>query len=233
MAASKIGLHVWLGSITVLWSLQPLLLSHARGVLVLGMVTAMLALLGWLTGWSLLVVWSGGLGLCNLTLALVLTSHPPDLWVGLSAGITLLALLDGSHRLAYLRHCRLTPGVMAALLGTFVRLSGLTLVAGLVLGLLLVPLGQQSAGTTLAGLLTIAGACLFVGSLAAFLLYTSRWPNDHVLGAVNTSRVPNRPEADAMQRCPPPNWRGNGGAQHYHPGEARFKSRDAAEKRRG
>jgi len=32
--------------------------------------------------------------------------------------------------------------------------------------------------------------------------------------AVNTQQVPKRSETHAMPRCPPPNWRGNCGAQH-------------------
>jgi hypothetical protein len=175
MAANKIGLSIWLGAITGLWSFQPLLLSHTQSVLILSIATAIFALLGWLTGPPLLAIWSGGLGLSNLTLALVLTPHPPNLWVGLSAGITLLALVDGSHRFAYLRHCWLAPGVVAASLGTFVRLSGLTLAAGIVLGLLIASWGHQPGSTSAAGFVAIAGACIFAGSLAAFLLYTSRW----------------------------------------------------------
>ena len=74
MAASKIGLAIWLGGVTLLWALQPLLWSHARGVLVLSIVTALLALLAWLIKLPLLITWSGAVGLCNLTLALILTS---------------------------------------------------------------------------------------------------------------------------------------------------------------
>jgi hypothetical protein len=177
MAPNKIGLSVWLGSITLFWALHPLLLSHARGVLVLSVVTATLALLGWLTGLSLLVIWSAGLGLCNLTLALVLTSYPPNLWAGLSAGITLYALVDGSHRFTYLRRCWLAPGVIAAILGTFVRISGLTFVAGIMLGLLIVSLEYQPVDASTIKLLTLTGVCMFVGFLAIFLLYTSRWPD--------------------------------------------------------
>jgi hypothetical protein len=125
---------------------------------------------------QLLVVWSGALGLFNLTLTLVLTSQPPNLWVGLSAGITLLALLDGSQRWAYLRHCRVEPGVLAVWLGVFLRLTGLSLVAGITLALLVVNLPTQGEITSSAALLTIAGAGLFVGLLALLLLYTSRWP---------------------------------------------------------
>ncbi len=173
MAASKIGLGIWLGGVTLLWALQPLLWSHARGVLVLSIVTALLALLAWLFKLPLLITWSGAVGLCNLTLALILTSQPPNLWAGLSAGITLLALMDGSHRFTYLRHCWLAPGVVMALLSPFVLLSGLTLAVGMALSFI-IPLAHQSVGTSAAGFVTITGACLLVGFLALFLLRTSR-----------------------------------------------------------
>jgi hypothetical protein len=176
MVASKTGLACWLGAITLVWSLHPLLFSQARGVVMLIMITAGLALLGWLTSMQFLVVWSGGLGLFNLTLTLVLTSHPPNLWVGLSAGITLLALLDGSQRFAYLRHCQVERGVLAAWLEVFVRITGLSLASGVALVLLVVNLPHQGAVASAAGLMTVVGAGLFVGGVALLLLYTSRWP---------------------------------------------------------
>ena len=174
MATDKIGLSLWIGAITLLWSIYPLLFSSARGVLVLSILTAGLALIGWLLGIPLLVIWSAGLGLCNLTLALVLTSYPPNLWAGLSAGLTLLVLVDSSQRMTYLRHCWLAPGVVVTLLKTLVSLSMLTLTVGIVLGALLVLLGQQPLAASATGLLTIAGVCLFVGFLAIFLIYTNR-----------------------------------------------------------
>lgn len=176
MAASKTGLGCWLGLMTLLWSLYPLLFSQARGVVVLATLTGGLALGGWLTSIQPLVVWSGGLGLLNLTLTLVLSAQPPNLWVGLSAGITLLALLEGSHRFAYLRHCQVEPGVLAGWLGMFLRITGLTLATGVALALLVVNLANQDAAASAAGLSTIAGAGLFVGVLGLLLLYTSRWP---------------------------------------------------------
>jgi hypothetical protein len=160
---------------TLLWSLHPLLFSQSRGVVMLMLVTGALALVGWLTGMQFLVVWSGGVGLLNLTLTLVLSSHPANLWVGLSAGITLFALLDGSQRFAYLRYCQVEPGVLAAWLGVFIRISGLSLAAGITLALLLVNLPTQGAIASAAGLLTIAGAVMFVGMVALLLLYSSRW----------------------------------------------------------
>jgi hypothetical protein len=176
MAAHKTGLACWLGLITLLWSLYPLLFSQARGVVMLAILTGGVALFGWMTGAQFLVAWSGGLGLFNLTLTLVITARPPNLWVGLSAGITLLALLDGSQRFAYLRHCHVEPGVLTAWLGVFMRLTGLSLMAGIALALLVVNLPTQGEIASAAGLLTIAGASLFVGVLALLLLYTSRWP---------------------------------------------------------
>lgn len=176
MAAHKTGLACWLGLITLLWSLYPLLFTQARGIVMLAILTGGLALFGWMTGTQLLVAWSGGLGLFNLTLTLVITAQPPNLWVGLSAGITLLALLDGSQRFAYLRRCHVEPGVLTAWLGVFMRLTGLSLVAGIALALLVVNLPSQGEVAAAAGLLTIAGAGLFVGVLALLLHYTSRWP---------------------------------------------------------
>jgi hypothetical protein len=173
MATRQIGVEIWVGSLALCWSGYPLLFSHAQGVLVLSVITAILAILGCVTGWQPVVMWSGAIGLANLTLALLVTASPPNLWVGLSAGIVLLALVDGSHRLTYLRRCWLAPGVLPELCSTFVRLSGLTLGVGFLLGMLLIPLGHFSIATT-TGVITIVGACLFVGALAVFLRYTSR-----------------------------------------------------------
>lgn len=176
MAAHKLGLACWLGLLTVLWSLYPLLFSQARGVIVLTILTAGLGAFGWVAGMPLLVVWSGALGLFNLTLTLVITAEPPNVWLGLSAGITLLALLDGSQRFAYLKHCHVEPGVLTAWLAIFMRIAGLSLAAGIALVLLVVILPTQGAMASGAGVLTIIGASLFVGVLALLLLYTSRWP---------------------------------------------------------
>jgi hypothetical protein len=176
MVARKTGLACWLGVITLLWSLHPLLFSQARGVVLLTIIAAGLALVGWLTGLQFLVVWSGGLGLFNLTLTLVLTSHPPNLWIGLSAGMTLFALLDGSQRFAYLRHCRVERGVLPAWLGVFMRVSGLSVASAVALVMLVANLPNRGTLTSAAGVMTIVGAGLFVGAVALLLLYTSRWP---------------------------------------------------------
>jgi hypothetical protein len=176
MAASKTGVACWLALITLLWSLYPLLFSQARGVIVLMILTGGLASLGWVTGIQFLVVWGGAIGLFNLTLTLVITAQSPSLWVGLSAGVTLLALLDGSQRFAYLRHCQVEPGVLARWLAMYIRLAGFSLAAGIALVLLVVNLPAQGEVASTAGLLTIAGASLFVGVLALLLLYTGRWP---------------------------------------------------------
>jgi hypothetical protein len=176
MATHKIGLACWLGLMTLLWSLYPLLFSQSRGIIILAILTVGLALFGWVTGTQLPVVWSGALGLFNLTLALLISSQPPNVWLGMSAGITLLALLDGSQRFAYLRHCHVEPGVMTAWLAVFMRISGLSLAAGIALVLLVVNLSTQGGMASGAGVLTIVGASLFVGVLALLLLYTGRWP---------------------------------------------------------
>jgi hypothetical protein len=176
MAAHKIGLACWLGLMTLLWSLYPLLFSQARGIIVLTILTGGLAVFGWVTGMPLPVVWSGALGLVNLTLTLVITAQPPNVWLGLSAGITLLALLDGSQRFAYLKHCSVEPGVLTAWLSVFMRIAGLSLAAGIALVLLVVNLPTQGGMASGAGVLTIVGASLFVGVLALLLLYTGRWP---------------------------------------------------------
>jgi hypothetical protein len=176
MAPHKIGLACWLGLITLLWSLYPLLFSQARGIIVLTILTGGLAVFGWVSGMPLPVVWSGVLGLLNLTLTLVITVQPPNVWLGLSAGITLLALLDGSQRFAYLKQCYVEPGVLTAWLAVFIRIAGLSLAAGIALVLLVVKLPTQGGMALGAGVLTIVGASLFVGVLALLLLYTSRWP---------------------------------------------------------
>jgi hypothetical protein len=178
MATGKIGLIIWLVAVTLLWGLYPLFFSAARGVFVFAVLTGVIALLGWLSGLQLLVFWSGILGLLNITLALLLTSYPPSLWVGLSAGLTLLALLDGSQRFAYLRHCQVEPGVIRALLDTFIRMSGLSVGVAFGLGWLLVTLEPVLTGSAAAGLFTIVGACAFVGFLAVFLLYSSHTPGN-------------------------------------------------------
>ena len=87
MATHKIALMCWLGLMTLLWSLYPLLFSQARGVIVLTILTGGLGAFGWVAGMPVLVVWSGALGLFNLTLTLVITAQPPTVWLGLSAGI--------------------------------------------------------------------------------------------------------------------------------------------------
>ncbi len=175
MTTRQIVVGLWLGLLTLLWSLQPLLLSQARGIVVLALLSGVLAVLGGLTSVRLFVVWSGGVGLLNLTMALLLTAYPPNLWVGLSAGLTLLALLDGYQCFAYLRHCQIEPDVMAALFGALVRLSGWSLAAGVGVGLLVTQLQSQGADTAAAGYMTIIGAGVFVGFFAAFLLATSHW----------------------------------------------------------
>src|SRR5712691_4167469 len=159
----------------LLWSLQPLLLSQARGIVVLALLSGVLAVLGGLTSVRLCVVWSGGVGLLNLTMALLLTASPPNLWVGLSAGLTLLALLDGNQCVAYLRHCQVGPGVPAQIFGTLVRLSGWSLAAGVSVGYLVTALYAPRLDTVAAGYMTILGAAVFVGFFAAFLFATSRW----------------------------------------------------------
>jgi hypothetical protein len=175
MIVRQTVLSVWLGMITLVWSLQPLLVSQARGIVVLALLTGVLAGLGSLTSMPVLVVWSGGVGLFNLTLALLLTAYPPTLWIGLSAGLTLLALLDGHQCFFYLRHCQVGPGVTAALFRALVRLSGWSLAMGIGMGLLVMQLHQQPVDTSAAGYLTIVGAAVFVGFFAAFLLVTSHW----------------------------------------------------------
>ena len=171
----RVVLSLWLGLLTLLWSCYPLLVSQARGIVVLAIFAGALAGLGGLTGVRLLVVSSGGVGLANLTLALLLTASPPNLWVGLSAGLTLLALLDGNQCVAYLWRCQVEPGVLAQFFGPLVRLSGWSLAAGVSIGYLVTALYAPRMDTVAAGYMTILGAGIFVGFFAAFLLATSRW----------------------------------------------------------
>ena len=175
MTSKRVILSLWLGVLTLLWSCQPLLISSARGIVVLALFTGVLAGLGALTGLRVLVVWSGGLGMLNLTLALLLTGSPPYLWTGLSAGLTLLALLDGNQCVAYLWYCEVGPGVLTELFGTLIRLSGWSLAAGVSVGYLVTVLYTPHLATAAAGYVTILGAGIFVGFLAAFLLTTSHW----------------------------------------------------------
>jgi hypothetical protein len=171
----RVILSLWLGLLTLLWSCHPFLVSQARGIVVLALFAGVLAGLGGLTSVRLLVVWSGAVGLLNLTLALLLTAAAPNLWVGLSAGLTLLALLDGNQCVAYLWYCQVGPGVLTQLFGTLVRLSGWSLAAGVSVGYLVTALYAPRMDTVAAGYLTILGAGVFVGFFAAFLLATSRW----------------------------------------------------------
>jgi hypothetical protein len=175
MLCKRVVLSLWLGLLTLLWSCHPLLVSQARGIVVLVLFAGVLAGLGSLTGIRLLVVWSGGVGVVNLTLALLLTASPPNLWIGLSAGLTLLALLDGNQCVAYLWHCQVGPGVLAQLFGTLVRLSGWSLAAGVSVGYLVTALYAPRMDTVAAGYMTMLGAGVFAGFFAAFLLATSRW----------------------------------------------------------
>jgi len=175
MSTGQMLMGLWLGLLTLLWSLQPLLFSQARGIVVLALFCGVLAVLGGLTSVRLFVVWSGGIGLLNLTMALLLTAYPPTLWVGLSAGLTLLALLDGQQCFAYLRHCQIEPGVVTALFRALVRLGGWSLAAGVGVGLLVTQLHSQQINTAAAGYMTIVGAGIFVGFFAIFLLATSHW----------------------------------------------------------
>ena len=171
MLSKRVVLSLWLGLLTLLWSCQPLLISQARGIVVLALFAGVLAGLGGLTGVRLLVVWSGGVGMVNLTLALLLTASPPHLWVGLSAGLTLLALLDGNQCVAYLRHCQVGPGVLAQLFGTLVRLSGWSLAAGVSVGYLVTVLHAPHMDTVAAGYMTILGAGSLCGLLCGLLTY--------------------------------------------------------------
>lgn len=170
----RLGFGCWLGLVTLLWAVYPCLLSQSRTVVLFAVCTGVLGLAGWLTTWQMLVVWSGGLGVLNLTLALLLASTPPNIWVGLVAGCTLLALLDGSQHFTYLRYCQVEPGVLAALSRALLRLTGLSLLAGVVLGVLVTRLPWRWAGTTASGSVTIVGAGMFVGFFAWFLLATRR-----------------------------------------------------------
>jgi hypothetical protein len=174
MAASKIGWEIWFVGLALFWSLYPLVFTQTRSVLILCTITALFTLFGRLWSLPVLVAWSGGVGLCNLTLALLLASHPPDLGVGLSAGILLFALVDSSQRLTYLRPCWIAPGVVTALLRPLVLLSGVTLLVGIGIGWLVVHLSTQATSAAQPGFLTAIGACLLAGFLALFLLYTNR-----------------------------------------------------------
>ena len=174
MTVPQFGWSLWVSLLALLWALQPLFLSQARGIVLLAALTGVLALFGMLLGLPLGVVWSAGLGLLNLTLALLITAHPPDLWLGLSTGLLLLGLLDGQQSLQYIRHCQVEAGVASAFLRAFISLSGWSLAAGLGVGVLVVQLASQRAEASSAGYMTIIGSGLFVGFFAAYLLLTSR-----------------------------------------------------------
>jgi hypothetical protein len=174
MAAHKIGFIVWLSAVTGVWTLFPLLFAQSRGVIVLALSTGVLALLGWGSSLQILVFWSGVIGLLNITIALVLTNHEANLWIGLSAGLTLLALLDASQRWSYIKSCQVEAGVLGMMLETFVRVSGLSLALGLLIGAFITLLGPTVSGQSFMGYLTLVGASLFAGFFAVFLLYASR-----------------------------------------------------------
>ncbi|MGE3536665.1 MAG: hypothetical protein AB7N91_04400 [Candidatus Tectimicrobiota bacterium] len=165
----------WLGCLALLWALHPVLLSQARGIVLLACLSLATAWLGLLLGIPLWVVWSAGLGVLNLTLALLVSGHPTDLWLGLSAGVVLLGLLDGQYSLLAMRQAQVEPGVLTVFLKAFLHLSGWSLLIGLALGLLVLQLASQRLPARAAGYLTIVGAGLFVGFFAAFLVLTGRW----------------------------------------------------------
>jgi hypothetical protein len=171
MATGKIALTLWLGLATILWTLHPLFFSHARGIQFLSVLTGLFAIWGWLGSSAVLMFWSALIGLLNTTLALILTAYPPNLWAGLSAGLLLFALLDGHQRWMYVRHCQLEPGMFIVMLEPFLRVSALAMVVGLAIGTLLIALNALPFQASYVGVLTIAGAVLFAGSLAVFLLH--------------------------------------------------------------
>lgn len=181
MATSQIILAVWLTLVTAIWALHPLLFTHARSVVLLSLVTGLFAVAGWQRNLKVLIFWSGLVGLLNMTLALLLTAQPPSFWVGLSAGLTLLALLDGSQRYAYIQLCQVECGVLVAMLDTFVRLSGLCIVTSLAIGALLLIWSSRLSSFSLAGFLTLAGASIFAGFFTLFILYTNHPPSDQDL----------------------------------------------------
>jgi hypothetical protein len=90
----------------------------------------------------------------------------------------LFALLDSNQRLLYLRQCWRAPGVSTALLRPFVYLSGVTVLVGLSMGVLVMYLSTAPASRALHGLLTVLGAGLLAGAVALFLLYTNRLSNN-------------------------------------------------------
>lgn len=168
------GLAVWVACLTCLWPALPLLLSQARGVIALAMITGVFAGLAAVLGMPLLTAWSGGTGLLNLTVALLLTAHPPDFWGGLSAGLLLLALLDSHQCWAYARRCQVAPGVVRTLLGASLRLSSVAVAGSLMLAVIVSVFTPLLVGLATAGMVTIAGAILFIGCFAAFLYTTSQ-----------------------------------------------------------
>ncbi len=178
MATGKIALAIWLGLAIALWTLHPLFFIQARGIQLLAALTGLFALWGWLGGSAVLMFWSAFAGLINATLALVLTAHPPNLWAGLSAGLLLFALLDGHQRWVYVRHCELEPGMFIGMLEPFIRVSALAIVVGFAIGTFLVALNALPFPSSYVGALTIAGAALFAGAFALFLLHTNRFSDD-------------------------------------------------------
>ncbi len=178
MATGKMALTIWLGLATLLWSLHPLLFTQVRGVQLLAALTGLFAVLGWLSSSTAFLFWSALTGLINMTLVLTLTAHPPNLWVGLSTGLLLFALLDGHQRWTYVRHCQLESGMFMVMIEPFVRISVLATAVGLVIGSFLIALHEFAFNTAYVSLLTITGAALFAGALALFLLYTNRLSDD-------------------------------------------------------
>ena len=178
MATGKIALTLWLGLATALWTLHPLFFSQARGIQLLAILTGLLAIWGWLGGSAVLMFWSALIGLLNATLALILTAHPPNLWVGLSAGLLLFALLDGHQRWGYVRHCELEPGMFIDMLEPFISVSALAIVVGFAIGTFLLVLNALPFQVSYVGSLTIVGAALFAGVFALFMLHTSRFSGD-------------------------------------------------------
>ena len=141
MATGKIALNIWLGLAIALWSLYPLFYTQARGVQLLAALTGVLAVWGWLNAIAAPVFWSALTGLINATLALVLTSHPPNLWAGLGGGIAAFRPLRRPSALdVRAGTANSNPASSSPWSSRSCRISALSIVVGLAIGVFLLAL---------------------------------------------------------------------------------------------
>ena len=78
----------------------------------------------------------------------------------------------------YVRHCELESGIFIAMVEPFIRISALSIVVGLAIGVFLLALNALPWQASSVGVLTIGGAALFAAAFTLFLLHANGPPGD-------------------------------------------------------